>query len=409
MTRFPSRLLVATLALGLLSQCGNCDCSFGPKPPKAYVAKAGTQGTVPAPVTGARLAADLDAKGQVALAVENAAGDVSYAVHENGKWAVEPVLGNGVGGPVALARNPTSGEAEIAAVVAANPDLGAVPIGAVPGAPAKAPKDAGELVVARRRLPMLWRLKAVASDALDPTVAVDAKGAVHLAFLQATTTGYLVVYARLDGDSVSRSTVGQTTIPRPPVVALVGGHPRVAYVGTGPQVILATAGAGDTFTGRPVPAGIFGEPVAAPSAFAYVARPHKPPFIAFIRPFGGGTFRLFGPVRAIPKAAKDNGGNLLMVSVFDGTGPESRVIATLPKGGPPPTVALALSKGGLLVAATAGGTPLTALRKPIGWDIRVPAGGKATAGALAGDRPVFLLGKRMHVGAAPKASKVGPH
>ena len=68
-----------------------------------------------------------------------------------------------------------------------------------------------------------------------------------------------------------------------------------------------------------------------------------------------------------------------------------------------------MGPAGLEVAAAAGGTAVLALRRPVGWTAIVPAGGQATAAALAGTRPVFLLGDRMHLGAAPQASRVGPH
>ena len=140
----------------------------------------------------------------------------------------------------------------------------------------------------------------------------------------------------------------------------------------------------------------------------FIARPGAEPVLAFVRPFAGGTFRLFGHAVDLPASAKA-GANLLLVSVFDGSGPESKVVAVLPRGGPPPSLALTVGPAGLEVAAAAGGTPVLAVRLPIGWKATVPAGGRATAAALAGTRPVFLLGDRMHLGAAPKVSRVGPH
>ncbi len=408
------RLAVAAVTLLALTRCGACDCSFSPPPPPALAPKPGQAATVKAPVTGTWLAAAEDGKGQVVLVATGADGEVTFATKGPAGgargWATEPVLQGATAGPLSLALAPKSGEAVVAVVVHPNPDLGAPPIGAPAGAEAAGPAPAGEgeLVVARRRLPRLWRLRPVAVGALDPSVAVDAKGTVHLAFLQRAATGYVVVYARLGESGVSRSVVGQTGIPRPPRIALAGGRPEIAYVADGPQILLATAGAGDAFSGRPVPAGVFGEPAEPPSTMDLLARPGAQPVLAFLRPFAGGTLHLFGHPVDLPATAKA-GANLLMVSVFDGSGPESKVVAVLPKGGPPPSLALTVGPAGLEVAAAAGGTAVLALRRPVGWTATVPAGGQATAAALAGTRPVFLLGDRMHLGAAPQASRVGPH
>lgn len=402
----PGRVLVAALLVLGAARCGDCDCGLPSETPAFLLpAKrtadggAGASASTPDAHGGmtnlvapplVRFVASTDEKGRPVVAGSDAKGGVWYETRDRVGWEGEPVTTGAVGGPISMSRAPGSDEAIVAVVVHPNPDLGNPPVGAHPGAPAAKVPGEGELVVARRRMASLFRLRPVASRALLPSVAVDSKGRIHLVFLQPGPGGYVVTYVRLDATSVVRAEVGRTSIARAPVIGLFSDRPEIAYVGDGPQIVLAHAGPGMVFSGRPVPAGVLGAPAVPPDALAMLVREGVPPVLAFVRPFAGGKLRMFGHPAPLPKAAR-GGADLLMVAVFDGTGKECEILAAMPHGKKPPQVAITASKAGLVVAASAGGVPVRAVRNPGGWETKVATTGVATGAGLAGERPVYAI------------------